>query len=75
MSVRRLVKRLNMAGRFTRPKIAGMSDVELAAFIEKTLPEREKFYNRANFVLDCGDASNDTLLRLLLQHIDNSSVK
>ena len=71
MPVGRLVQRLSVAGRAKRPKIAGMNDAELAAFIEKTIPEREKFYNRANFVLDCGDASDDTLLRMLMQHIGN----
>ena len=69
MSPSKLVKRLSMVGRLKRPKIAGMGDAELISFIEKTLPEREKFYNRVNFVLDCGDASDGTLLRMLLQHI------
>lgn len=71
MTAARLVKRMSAVGRAKRPKIAGMGDGELTAFIEKTLPERENFYNRANFVLDCGDASDGTLLRMLMQHIDN----
>ncbi len=71
MPVHRLVKRMSPVGRLKRPKIAGMGDAELAAFIEKTLPEREKFYNRANFVLDCGDASDTALLRILLQHLES----
>ncbi len=70
MPTGRLVHRISMVGRLKRPKIAGMGDAELGAFIEKTLPEREKFYNRANFVLDCGDASDGTLLRVLLQHLN-----
>ncbi len=75
MPTARLVGRMSAVGRARRPKIAGMGDAELAAFIEKTLPEREKFYNRANFVLDCGAASDGTLLRMMLQHIGNSNVK
>ncbi len=71
MSPERLVKRMSPVGRAKRPKIAGMGDAELTAFIEKTLPEREKFYNRANFVLDCGDASDTALLRILLQHLES----
>ena len=71
MPVGRLVKRMSVIGRLKRPKIAGMGDAELAAFIEKTLPEREKFYNRANFVLDCGDTPDGTLLRMLMQHIES----
>jgi shikimate kinase len=66
----KLVRRLSAVGRARRPKIAGMSDVELAAYIEKTLPAREIFYNRATFVLDCGDGASDgALLRLLQQYI------
>jgi shikimate kinase len=75
MSAAKLVKRLSAVGRAKRPKIAGMGDAELTSFIEKTMPEREKFYNRANFVLDCGDASDGVLLRAMIQHIDNTNVK
>ncbi len=70
MSPARLVSRMSPVGRAKRPKIAGMGDAELTAFIEKTLPEREKFYNRATFVLDCGDASDGALLRGMMQHLD-----
>ncbi len=70
MSPARLVGRMSPVGRAKRPKIAGMGDAELTAFIEKTLPERENFYNRATFVLDCGDASDGELLRRMMQHLD-----
>jgi shikimate kinase len=69
MSPARLVGRLSESGRAKRPKIAGMNDAELAAYIEKTLPEREIYYNMANFALDCAAASDDTLLRVMLQHL------
>ncbi len=75
MPTARLVNRMSVIGRLKRPKIAGMGDAELAEYIEKTLPEREKFYNRANFVLDCDDVPDGALLRVLVQHIDNLDVK
>ncbi|MDR2882836.1 MAG: shikimate kinase [Alistipes sp.] len=75
MSAARLVGRMSPVGRAKRPKIAGMGDAELTAFIEKTLPEREKYYNRATFVLDCGDASDGVLLRMMLQHINNLHIE
>lgn len=75
MPVDRLIRRLSPVGRAKRPKIAGMGDAELRSYIEKTLPERENFYKRANFVLECGDGSDDTVLRALMQHIDNLYVK
>jgi shikimate kinase len=71
----KLVRRLSAVGRARRPKIAGMGDAELVAYIEKTLPSREVFYNRANFVLDCageegGGSSDGALVRRLLQHLE-----
>ncbi len=75
MPTERLVKRMSTVGRAKRPKITGMGDAELAAFIEKTIPEREKYYNRATFVLDCGDTPDDTLLRMLVQYISNLDIK
>lgn len=66
----RLVKRISPWGRTLRPKIAGMSDAELAAYIEKTLPEREIYYNKANFVVDCdtlGDVAIVTRLAGLMK--------
>jgi shikimate kinase len=68
----RLVARLSPVGRAKRPKIAGMGDAELAAYIEKTVPEREKYYNRATFVLDCGDAPDGALLRVMMQHLKDT---
>jgi shikimate kinase len=68
----KLVRRMSTVGRAKRPKIAGMGDAELTAYIEKTLPEREKFYNLATFVLDCGDASDCVLQKAIVQHLDNS---
>jgi hypothetical protein len=52
-----------------------MGDAELTAYIEKNLPEREKFYNKANFVLDCSDASDSAILREIIQQIDDQNVK
>jgi shikimate kinase len=75
----RLVRRMSEKGRAKRPKIAGMNDAELLAYIEKTLPEREKYYNKANFALDCDAASDEIIVRVLLeatmQQIDIQNVK
>lgn len=73
MSPARLVGRMSPVGRAKRPKIAGMGDAELKAFIEKTLPEREMFYNRATFVLDCGDSSDGELLRRMMQYLETAN--
>ncbi len=61
----RLVRRMSERGRAKRPKIAGMNDAELLAYIEKTLPDREKYYNMATFVLDCGKLSGKEVIARL----------
>jgi shikimate kinase len=65
-----LVARMSDVGRARRPKIAGMDDAELLAYIEKILPEREKQYNKANFVVDCDTLGDEAVLRLLLHNIE-----
>lgn len=66
----RLMRRMSPGGRARRPKIAGMSDAELLAYIEKTLPEREKYYNMANFVLDCSAIPEKYVVDVLLHRIE-----
>jgi shikimate kinase len=67
MSPERLVGRMGQKGRDKRPKIRGMNDEQLLAYINKVLPEREIFYNKANFVVDCDVVSDERIVGLLLQ--------
>lgn len=69
MSTDRLVQRIDQNGREKRPKIKGMDDKELTDYINKVLPEREIYYNRANFVLDCGGISDQQVVGRLLQQL------
>lgn len=83
MSPEKLVSRLDKKARAKRPKIAGMDDPTLLEYIQKTLPEREKYYNQANFAVDCNTASDRAILRTLTEIVRsieqrnkiNSSVK
>lgn len=65
----RLVKRMSEHGRARRPKIAGMNDAQLLAYIQKTLPEREKFYKMANFVVECGGRTDAQILEQILEKL------
>lgn len=69
MSPERLVQRIDEKGRNKRPKIKGMDDAELLNFIGETLPEREKYYNKANFVLDCDGVADERIVGMLLQQV------
>jgi shikimate kinase len=65
MSPSHLVKRIGEKGRDKRPKIKGMDDEQLLAYINKVLPQREIYYNRANFVVDCDVVSDERIVALL----------
>jgi shikimate kinase len=70
-----LVRRMGEGGRARRPKIAGMNDAKLLDYIEKTLPERENWYNKATFVVDCGALSDEAVLGVLAEIANGSRQK
>jgi shikimate kinase len=69
MSPESLIKRIGQKGRDKRPKISGMNDEQLLDYINKTLPEREIYYNKANFVVDCDAVSDERIVELLAGQI------
>lgn len=65
MTPAQLVSRLH--NREKRPLIKGMDDMQLLAFIESKLAERESFYARAQLIVDAFDLEAATLKdRLML---------
>lgn len=54
-----IARRLSPYGRQKRPRLQGLADDELAAFMERDIAAREPFYNRAQFIID-GDAFSDS---------------
>jgi shikimate kinase len=65
-SVDFLYKRL-LKGRNTRPLIAMYDNVELRSFIEKTLTEREKFYNQATSIINIETITLPTFVQTIAQ--------
>lgn len=57
-SAERIAARLSPYGRWKRPKLRGLSDQELVAFMTANMAEREPFYLQARLVVD-GDALSD----------------
>lgn len=57
MSPAKLVARLEH-GRDKRPKIQGMDDARLLAYIREALPGREEYYGKAHLIIDCDGASD-----------------
>lgn len=68
MPVSRLIRRMGVGGRARRPKIAGMDDEELRRYIEKALPEREIWYKKANFVVECGGVPDGRIVEMLMKY-------
>lgn len=48
-----------------RPLLSGKSDEEVAAFVARTLAEREKYYSRASISIDCEGRSDDYIVEHL----------
>lgn len=63
--------RLTPYGRKRRPKLNGLNDRELVAFMTRNMVEREPSYTRAHVVVDCGDASDDVLLDRISERLEN----
>lgn len=57
-----IASRLSPYGRQKRPKLRGLSDEELVAFMHRNMAEREPFYARAQLVLECAGLSDDELI-------------
>lgn len=56
------------SGRDKRPKIRGMNDRELLAFISETLPMREEYYNLSHLIIDCDGVSDDYICNHIVSH-------
>ena len=59
--------RMSPYGRQRRPRLRGLSDEELVAFMHRDMAEREAFYARAQLVFDCAAASDDELLDRIVE--------
>ena len=53
-----IISRLSPHGRQKRPKIRGLNDEELLAFMREHLAEREPTYLKADIVIDCSEVSD-----------------
>ncbi len=64
LEVTTLVQRL-MNAKKNRPLVRGMEQGELLKYIERTLAEREKWYNRSRLIVDGMKAEPGRLLELI----------
>lgn len=57
-------------GRANRPKIKGLDDVELMDFIKTTLPQREEFYDKSSFLINCNGVSEEYIATHINRYLE-----
>ncbi len=62
-----IASRLSPHGRQKRPKLRGLNDEELVAFMTANMAEREPFYSKALYCIDCAQLSDAELIDYILQ--------
>lgn len=62
----RIACRLSPYGRRKRPRLQGLSDEELVAFMKRDMAAREPFYAQASLVVDCDALSDDEVIECIL---------
>lgn len=65
-----IASRLSPYGRQKRPRLRGLSDEELVAFMTSDMASREPFYGQARLVIDCAELSDEELTRIIAARYD-----
>ena len=66
-TAQQIASRLSPHGRHKRPKLRGLNDEELVAFMTTNMAEREPFYSKAKYCVDCAERSDTELIDYILQ--------
>lgn len=61
-----IASRLSPHGRQKRPKLRGLNDEKLVAFMTANMAEREPFYAQAKHCVDCVSLSDEELIEKIL---------
>lgn len=68
-SAEQIARRLSPYGRHKRPRLRGLDDAGLVAFMERDMAARDPFYSQAQLVVDCDDMSDDEVVDYILEQI------
>lgn len=66
-TAKQIASRLSPHGRQKRPKLRGLNDEELVAFMTANMAEREPFYSKAKYCVDCAERSDAELIDYILE--------
>lgn len=64
-----IASRLSPYGRQKRPRLRGLDDAQLVAFMERDMAAREPYYAQAQLVVDCDVLSDDEVVEYILVQI------
>ncbi len=64
-----IASRLSANGRYKRPKLRGLNDEELVAFMSANISQRDPIYKRAKLVIDAVPLSDDEILDQIVECI------
>lgn len=67
-SAENIAGRLSPYGRRKRPRLQGLNDEELVAFMTRDMASREPFYSRAKLILACDSLPDDELVERIVAH-------
>ena len=68
-SAEQIARRLSPYGRRKRPRLQGLNDEELVAFMERDMAAREPFYAQATLIVDCDWLSDEEVVEFILERI------
>ena len=67
-SAENIASRLSPYGRRKRPRLRGLNDEELVAFMTQDMAAREPFYARAKLIVECEGCSDDEIVERIVTH-------
>ena len=67
-SAENIAGRLSPYGRRKRPRLQGLNDEELVAFMTRDMASREPFYSRAKLILACDSLPDDALVERIVAY-------
>lgn len=67
-SAENIASRLSPYGRQKRPRLRGLNDEELVAFMREDMVVRECYYSKARLVLVCDELSDEAILEAILHY-------
>lgn len=65
-----IASRLTPFGRRKRPRLRGLSDAELVAFMTRDMADREPFYMQARYTVDCTAMSDEQAVDEIIYRLE-----